>query len=109
MTDLPEALPILRHNTNATFGPANHDDASDSAGGYGATGRCLSKSEVPGGEAERPKIRQLCWGNAAEAERIAPDAEEGEISDCHGFDLIVVRRRPFVLDFRQRKTWGAFV
>lgn len=89
MTDLPEALPILRHNTEATFatlagGSANHDVS-------GRTGAC-----------RRPAIRQLCWGDAVEAGQVAVAAAaaaaaavegDGEGSEWQGFDLIVVRRR----------------
>lgn len=86
MTDLPEALPILRHNTEATFatlagGSASHDASK--------------RVEA----CRRPTIRQLCWGNAVEAGEVAAAAAAaavpveggGEGSEWQGFDLVVVR------------------
>eukprot|EP00752_Nemacystus_decipiens_P016228 g14509.t2 len=79
MTDLPEALPILRHNTEATFatlaaGGAN-EDASNRTEAY-----------------RRPTILQLCWGDEADAGEVAAAAAaavEEDDSKWQGFDLIV--------------------
>lgn len=108
MTDLPEALPILEHNTEATFGPPRDDDNH---------GRASDKTEesyprgtplLADGKATRPAIRQLCWGDSADAGQVANIAAEskaeaaaaaatttasvgGEGPEWQGFDMIVVR------------------
>lgn len=87
MTDLPEALPILRHNTDATFGALSGD--TDSSHRHDdELGRRKS--------CRRPLIRQLCWGNAAEAGEVAAAAAavavQGRGPEWQGFDLVVVRR-----------------
>lgn len=85
MTDLPEALPILRHNTEATFGGL--------AGG--GVKHDVSKSVEA---CRRPTIRQLRWGDEVEAGEVAASAAAaaavegaGESSEWQGFDLVVVR------------------
>lgn len=84
MTDLPEALPILRHNTEATFGTLWGDNGSSRSSDDEHAGRISCR---------RPMIRQLCWGDAAEAGEVAAStATEGQDSGWQGFDLIVVRR-----------------
>ena len=88
MTDLPEALPILEYNTEATFGPPRDDN----------------RNGLDGGETKRPAIRQLCWGDSADAGQVADVAAEaaaavatttaavgGEGAEWQGFDMIVVR------------------
>lgn len=91
MTDLPEALPILRHNTEATFGTLRDNDGSLSQDRHKADGAAVGKCEA----CRRPTIRQLSWGDEVEAEEVAAAAaakcaEEGE-TEWQGFDLIVVR------------------
>lgn len=97
MTDLPEALPILRHNTEATFGTLIADDGSLTQGrlkaGHAAPGNWKAR--------RRPTIRQLSWGDDVEAGEVAAVAAaaaaaaatyvEEEESEWQGFDLIVVR------------------
>lgn len=111
MTDLPEALPILRHNTEATFRTLIADDGSLSQGrtkaGHAAAG--LLKA------CRRPTIRQLSWGDDVEAGEVAAVAAaaaaaaaaamcvEEEKSEWRGFDLIVVR------EMRGRKDRGGAV
>lgn len=97
MTDLPEALPILRHNTGATCGPAfgnvNHGDDDQ------ARRPCLRTSLLTGVNGKRPSIRQLCWGNSVEAGEVAAAAAAAagdEVSEWRGFDLIVVRGNIFL-------------
>lgn len=108
MTDLPEALPILQHNNEATFGPPRDDDShgrdSDKAEESCPRGTPL----LAGGKATRPAIRQLCWGDSADAGQVADVAAEakaeaaaaettttasvgGEGPEWQGFDMIVVR------------------
>lgn len=110
MTDLPEALPILEHNTQATFGPSPRDNDSHGRDGDKAEEpcRCLVPSLLAGGEAKRPAIQRLCWGHSADAEQVAAAAavataaaaaaaattmaavgDEGP--EWQGFDMIVVR------------------
>ncbi|CAM9913652.1 unnamed protein product, partial [Hapterophycus canaliculatus] len=85
MTDLPEALPILRHNTEATFGALSGDNGSSHS----------HEEDAAQKSCHRPLIRQLCWGNAAEAGEVAAAAAakaaavEGQVSEWQGFDLIV--------------------
>ncbi|CAM9819059.1 unnamed protein product [Laminaria digitata] len=76
MTDLPEALPILEHNTQATFGPSPRDDGSHGRDGDKAEEpcRCLVPSLLAGEEANRPAIQWLCWGDSADAEQVAAAA-----------------------------------
>lgn len=88
MTDLPEALPILRHNTEATFAAL--------AGGRGSANHDVSQRRIEAEACRRPSIRQLCWGDAAEAGEVAAAAAaavEREGSTWQGFDLVVVRGR----------------
>lgn len=99
MTDLPEALPILRHNTDMTFGPStNNGAASHGEDGCDAQEPYREEQFFAGGSARRPTIRKLCWGHAAEAGEVASAvAEEAATRDAdsewRGFDLIVVRAR----------------
>eukprot|EP00903_Cladosiphon_okamuranus_P008841 g8465.t3 len=79
MTDLPEALPILRHNTEATFATLAERNANHEVS---------TRMEA----CRRPTIRQLCWGDGVEAGEVAAAAAalvEGEGSEWQGFDLIV--------------------
>lgn len=106
MTDLPEALPILRHNTNATFGcPSNGDEAiCEIADGSMATGYSPrgSRSLLTDAGAKMPTIQQLRWGSSEDAERVVTGAasaltaaavEAGrQPPEWRGFDLVVVRR-----------------
>ncbi|CAM9928079.1 unnamed protein product, partial [Scytosiphon promiscuus] len=81
MTDLPEALPILRHNTDATFGTLGGDNGSSHSHDdeHAARKPCC-----------KPLIKQLCWGDAAEAGEVAAAAAAtGRGSEWQGFDLIV--------------------
>lgn len=95
MTDLPEALPILRHNTNATFATLNddHGDGDHNNDRNGLVGRESHGHAADRKSCSRPTIRELCWGNAAEAGEVAAAAAavDGEGSEWEGFDLIVVR------------------
>lgn len=104
MTDLPEALPILEHNTEATFGPPRDDD-NHGGDGDEAEESCRPALSLPtGGEAKRPEVRQLCWGDSVDAGQVADVAAEaaaaaattttavdGEGPRWQGFDMIVVR------------------
>lgn len=101
MTDLEEALPILRHNTDATFGCAGTSsriggtidgDGGDHVGGE-PWERPRSKSSARA--FQRPNIQQLSWGNFEEAAAVARAAARASRVDCsakrNGFDIIVVR------------------
>ncbi|CAM9943246.1 unnamed protein product [Ectocarpus sp. 13 AM-2016] len=93
MTDLPEALPILRHNTDATFATLNdnegHGDNNNDRNSL--VGRENHDHAADRRSCSRPTIRELCWGNVAEAGEVAAAvaAVDGEGSEWEGFDLIV--------------------
>ncbi|CBN78842.1 expressed unknown protein [Ectocarpus siliculosus] len=93
MTDLPEALPILRHNTDATFATLNDDegDGDHNNDRNGLLGRKNHDHAADRESCSRPTIQELCWGNAAEAGEVAAAAAavDGEGSEWEGFDLIV--------------------
>ena len=104
MTDLPEALPILEHNTEATFGPPKNGDNHGGEGDKAEESSRRVMSLPLGGEAKRPDIRRLCWGDSADAGQVADVAAEataaaattttavkGEGPEWQGFDMIVVR------------------
>lgn len=107
MTDLPEALPILEHNTQATFGPPRDDDRHHVRDGDKAEKSCHGGMPLlPAGEVKRPAIRQLRWGDPADAEEVsavaaagaavaaaATAAAGGKGPEGQGFDIIVVRER----------------
>lgn len=103
MTDLPEALPILKHNTNATFGcPSKSDGAiGESADESMTTGDSPrgSRSLLTEGNAKMPTIQQLRWGSSEDAERVAAGAVSATTVEAgykppewRGFDLVVVSR-----------------
>lgn len=95
MTDLPEALPILRHNTDATFGHSGDDVGGDCSDRDGTGEACHGRTPLAGRHAKRPTIRQLSWGDPVEAAEVASAAAAAvakfEGSEWRGFDLIVVR------------------
>lgn len=108
MTDLPEALPILEHNTQETFGsPRVNGSHHGRDGDDKAEESCRGGMPLlAGGEAKRPAIRQLCWGDSADAEGVAAvAAAEAAVAEAAtataggkgpewlGFDMIVVRER----------------
>ena len=98
MTDLPEALPILRHNANATFGPTSTSDVSSCMAAEGNFARHLPQGYsalLAAEDAKKPTIQHLRWGSSEDAGRVA--AGEATAAGCEppewrGFDLIVVRR-----------------
>lgn len=103
MTDLPEALPILRYNTNATFRcPSKSDKAiCESADGSMTTGYSPRGSRLllTDKGAKMPTIQQLRWGSSEDAERVAAGAASAATVEAgrqppewRGFDLVVVSR-----------------
>ncbi len=88
MTDLPEALPILRHNTDATFATLDVGVGNNRDDGHSSESREACR---------RPTIQRLCWGDAVDAGQVAAaaataaSAVEGGSTEWQGFDLIVVR------------------
>lgn len=92
MTDLPEALPILEHNTNVTFEPMCNKKGRCKDDGV-AAGVCSVMALPESRKARRPTIQQLRWGNETDIGELVTAmvaAAERRGSRWRGFDLIVV-------------------
>lgn len=102
MTDLEEALPILVHNTDATFraeGPRDIGDgearARETDFSSSVDKGCKQREMTRMASARRPEIRRLRWGNATDAADVAQAAAAqwscGRVgTEWQGFDIIVV-------------------